>query len=94
MPEHSDGKVLRYSVNLVSQGRHKFYTFTMPSDILAKTCFVSTRDADPQSGFQRLLDSGRARQIAEYIDMGLGTIPNSIVLSAQPEAELRVIGGG
>jgi DGQHR domain-containing protein len=66
----------------------------MPSDILARTSFVSTRDEDPQRGFQRLLDSGRARQIAEYVDDGLGTIPSSIVLSAQPDAELRVIGGG
>ncbi|HVB56449.1 MAG TPA: DGQHR domain-containing protein [Candidatus Acidoferrales bacterium] len=94
VPESVTDKILRYSVSLVSQGRHKFYTFTMPSDILAKTCFVSTRDADPQSGFQRLLDPARAQQIADYIDAGLGTIPSSIVLSAQPEAELRVIGGG
>ncbi len=86
--------LFRYSVSRVSQGKHKFYTLTMPSDILAETCFVSTRDEDPKAGFQRILDRKRAEQIAEYIDTGLGTIPNSIVLSAQPEADLKIIGGG
>lgn len=87
-------QTIRFSVSLVKQGRHKFYTLTMPSDILAETCFVSTRDEDPSEGFQRVLDTKRAREIAEYIDEGLGTIPNSIVLSAQPDAELKIIGGG
>jgi DGQHR domain-containing protein len=85
---------LRYSVSLVTQGDHRFYTLTVPSDILAQTCFVTTRDEDPKTGFQRVLDKARAQQIADYIDSGLGTIPSSIVLSAQPDAELRDIGGG
>jgi len=46
----------RFSVSLVSQGKHRFYTLTMPSDVLANTCFVATRDEDPKKGFQRLLD--------------------------------------
>jgi DGQHR domain-containing protein len=66
----------------------------MPSDVLARTCSVTTRKEDPKRGFQRELDEKRAREIAQYIDEGLGTIPNSIVLSAQPAAELKVIGGG
>jgi DGQHR domain-containing protein len=44
--------------------------------------------------FKRLLDKNRAQQIADYIDTGFGTIPTSIVLSAQPEANLRVLGRG
>jgi DGQHR domain-containing protein len=66
----------------------------MPSDVLAETCFVSYRDEDPKVGFQRHLDSERAQSIADYIDSGIGTIPTSIILSAQPEAELRDIGKG
>lgn len=66
----------------------------MPSDVLAHTCFVSTRDEDPKKGFQRLLDRKRAQQIADYIDLGFGTIPTSIVLSAQASANLRIIGSG
>src|SRR5258705_13731486 len=88
-PTHS-----RYSVSLVTQGRHRFYTLTMPSDVLVRTCFVSTREEDPKQGFQRLLDKSRAQEIADYIDNGLGTIPNSVVLSAQAEAQLRVVGRG
>lgn len=85
---------LRYSVSLVRQGRHSFYTLTMPSEVLARTCKVSTRKEDPKKGFQRALDEKRAMEIAQYIDQGLGTIPNSIVLSAQPDAELKVVGRG
>ena len=84
----------RASVSLVTQGRHRFYTLTLFSDVLAKTCFVTNREEDPIKGFQRLLDEDRALQIAKYIDDGLGTIPASVILSAQPEAEFRVIGKG
>ncbi len=65
----------------------------MPSDVLARTCTVTTRKEDPKLGFQRTLDERRAEEIAEYIDEG-GTIPNSIVLSAQPAAELKIVGRG
>lgn len=66
----------------------------MPSDVLARTCFVTTRDEDPNTGFQRVLDKRRAEDIATYIDSGFGTIPSSIVLSAQPDAVLQVVGRG
>jgi DGQHR domain-containing protein len=66
----------------------------MPSEVLANTCFVTTRDEDPKKGFQRVLDGKRAQEIANYIDVGFGTIPTSIVLSAQPSAELKVVGRG
>jgi DGQHR domain-containing protein len=85
---------LRYSVSLVTQGSHRFYTLTMPSDVLARTCFVTTREEDPKKGFQRVLDRDRADQISKYIDSGFGTIPSSIVLSAQPDADLQIVGGG
>lgn len=92
--EVDDTPRLRYSVSLFRQGSHSFYTLTMPSDVLARTCTVTTRKEDPQRGFQRELDEKRAREIAHYIDEGLGTIPNSIVLSAQPAAGLKVLGRG
>lgn len=84
---------LRFSVSLVTQGNHRFYTLTMPSDVLARTCFVSHRHDDPVEGFQRVLDRGRAEDIAHYIDDG-GVIPNSIVLSAQPDANAKILGRG
>lgn len=80
---------MRYaSVSLVRQGEHRFYSLTLPSELLAETCFVIGREEDPLKGFQRELDEKRAREIAAYIDSGLGTIPSAIILSAQPDAEL------
>lgn len=64
----------------------------MPSEVLARTCVVSTRKEDPMLGFQRELDQKRAQEIANYIDNELGTIPSSIVLSAQPAADFKVVG--
>jgi DGQHR domain-containing protein len=85
---------LRFSVSTVRQGKHAFYTLTMPSDVLSRTCKVTTRKEDPKAGFQRELDERRALEIARYIDEDVGTIPNSIVLSAQSEAELKIVGKG
>lgn len=90
----SYGERLRYSTSLVTQGANRFFTLTMPSDVLAACCFASSREEDPQTGFQRVLDSKRAQDIADYMDLGFGTIPSSIVLSAQPDANLQVIGRG
>jgi DGQHR domain-containing protein len=95
MTQHDAGETrLRYSVSLVRQGNYSFYTLTMPSNVLAETCVVSTRKEDPKQGFQRTLDEKRAIEIAQYVDTGKGTIPNSIVLSAQPAAKLKIVGGG
>lgn len=85
---------MRFSVSTVRQGKHTFYTLTMPSEVLSRTCTVTTRKENPKEGFQRSLDEGRAEEIARYIDEGLGTIPNSIVLSAQTAANLVIVGKG
>ncbi|KQM86410.1 hypothetical protein ASE67_11360 [Sphingomonas sp. Leaf23] len=91
----ADGvKTQRFSVSLVTQGNHRFYSLTVPSDVLAQTCYATTREEDPMEGFQRVLDKKRAQDIADYIDHGLGTIPNAIILSAQPEAEIEVLERG
>ena len=76
------------SVSLVRQGEHRFYSLTLPSDLLSRTCFVINREENPSEGFQRLLDRKRAQEIAAYIDNGLGTIPSAIILSAQPDSSL------
>jgi DGQHR domain-containing protein len=83
------GDIISYTASLLSQGKSRFYTLAMPSDVLAKTCTVDTHEANPIDGFQRRLDESRAKEIADYIDNGFGTIPGSIVLSAQPEAKLE-----
>ncbi|MUH72712.1 DGQHR domain-containing protein [Psychrosphaera haliotis] len=66
----------------------------MFSDDLAKCSFVSTRDEDPEFGFQRALDESRAQQIADYIDNENGSIPTAIILSAQEAAKFEVVSKG
>ncbi|MGE8610169.1 MAG: DGQHR domain-containing protein, partial [Acinetobacter baumannii] len=78
-----------YAAVLLTQGDHRFYQLAMPSHILAECTFVTTREADPEAGFQRLLDRKRATEIASYIDSGHGTIPTSVILSAQSICELE-----
>ena len=69
-------------------------SLTIPSDVLGDTCFATTRDEDNLVGFQRMLDEKRAKEVADYIDSGFGTIPSAIVLSAQDGAELKIKPGG
>lgn len=90
----SEDIIHSFSMSLITQGNAKFYSLTIPTDILGKTCFVTTREEDPIKGFQRTLDVNRAKEIANYIDSGHGSIPSAIILSAQPEAELEIIGKG
>jgi DGQHR domain-containing protein len=87
--EAEAGATISYTASLVSQGKYRFYTLTMPSDVLVDTCTVDRRIEKPILGFQRRLDHRRAKEIANYIDSGLGTIPGSIILSAQPEANFK-----
>ncbi|MBL0008415.1 MAG: DGQHR domain-containing protein [Saprospiraceae bacterium] len=77
---------LSFAAVLITQGRHRFYSLTLPSAVLAKTCFVTTRYDDPNEGFQRTLDKEKAQKIADYIDKEGGTIPTAIILSAQIES--------
>lgn len=77
----------KITVSLISQGKHKFYSLTMPIELIAETCSTNPRATDPEDGFQRTLDETRAESIAEYIKQG-GSIPSSIILSAQPESQL------
>ena len=84
-----DEKVVTDTALLVTQGKHRFYSLVLPSDVLAATCTVDPRQENPIDGFQRLLDKRRAREIAEYIDTGFGTAPCAVILSAQPRAQLH-----
>jgi DGQHR domain-containing protein len=85
-----EGEEVRYAISLVRQGEHRFYTLTMPSSVLAACAYATSKDEDPVAGFQRVLDEGRAQEIADYIDSG-GTIPSSVVLSAQPDSGFKSV---
>lgn len=85
---------VRYTASNVTQNGTRFYSLTMPISVLTKCCYVSTRDEDSEAGFQRTLDKKRALEIAHYIDEGKGSIPSAIILSAQPSAEVEIVGKG
>jgi len=74
---------------VVTQGRHRFYSLVLDSDVLAACCTADTRAENPIDGFQRLLDKRRAIEIAKYIDHGFGTTPSAVILSAQSRAQFR-----
>ena len=89
----NSGEYVSFAASLLTQGKHRFYTLSMPSDVLAETCTVDRRSENPVDGFQRYLDKKRAQEIADYIDAGFGTIPTSIVLSAQDTAQMKYSSG-
>lgn len=90
----SEYETVSYTFSLIRQGNYRFYSLTMPSNVLGETCFVTSRYENNVEGFQRRLEEKRADEIAKYIDSGLGTIPTAVILSAQPEADLQVKKGG
>ncbi len=89
LPAESPGKLIAEAAHIVTQGRHRFYSLALSSDVLAACCTADTRAENPIDGFQRLLDRRRAVEIAKYIDKGFGTTPCAVILSAQPKAHLR-----
>lgn len=81
--------VMSFAASLITQGKYRLYSLSMPSEVLGRTSFVISREEDPEEGFQRLLNKQRAQEIADFIDAGMATIPTSIVLSAQAVAEFH-----
>lgn len=83
------GSVASFPALALEQNGQKFYFATIPKEDIFPFCYVAGRDEDPQDGFQRNLDSNRARDIARYLDDSIGSIPTNVVLSAQSEAEVE-----
>lgn len=71
------------------QNQKTFYVAVMTSDDLREMCFVSRKIQDAKKGFQRLLNTKRAKAIAAYLDNGEGVIPPALILSAQPLAQIH-----
>ena len=76
----------------MEQNGQRFYFITAPKEDVFPFCYVTDRQEEPTKGFQRVLDIGRARDIARYLDDSLGSIPTNVVVSAQGDAELRYDG--
>lgn len=76
------------AIECIQNGKSFFIT-TINSKNLKSMCFVSRKKEDPLKGFQRLLNSKRAKDIANYLDMNKGIIPSALILSAQDNAAIR-----
>ncbi|POY37172.1 hypothetical protein C3K47_08950 [Solitalea longa] len=73
----------------VTQNKKEFFITSLKSSLLKEHAFVLKRDEDPIKGFQRLLNENRAKDIAKYMDEKKGVIPSPLILSAQPNAEMK-----
>lgn len=73
----------------VTQNNKEFYITSLKASLLKELAFVLKRDEDPIKGFQRLLNQNRAKDIASYMDDKKGVIPSPIILSAQPNSEMK-----
>ncbi|WP_084544850.1 DGQHR domain-containing protein [Derxia gummosa] len=67
----------------LSRANTGFYLTTLDAKSLFPLCKVDRVATNSQEGFQRQLDSTRARRIAKYLEDRV--IPGAIVLSTQPE---------
>lgn len=83
--------MLRTSINAIecAQNDKSFIITVMNSNILKQMCFVSRKKEDTIKGFQRLLNTKRAKDIAAYLDNVKGIIPSAIIVSAQDNTKLR-----
>src|SRR5690606_2233067 len=72
-----------YDALVCTQNKQEFYIAVLPTEVLEKVCYVSSRDQDPKEGFQRSLNESRAKDIANYMNNRDGFIPSAIILSAQ-----------
>ncbi|TWJ13673.1 DGQHR domain-containing protein [Geobacter argillaceus] len=69
----------------VIQNKWIFYVFSMKSDMLYNVAYVSRRQKDKKSGYQRNLSEKRATEISIYIESLKGVIPNNIILNFDVE---------
>lgn len=83
-----DAVEISYPAVPIVQNNQRFFFATIPVSKLFPYCFVSRRNEDAKTGFQRRLNESRAEDIAKYLNDGLGSIPTNIVLSAQPDSEV------
>jgi DGQHR domain-containing protein len=78
-----------YTAIKVTQNKKDFFVTSLNASTLKELAFVLKRDEDPIKGFQRLLNQNRAKEIANYMDDKEGVIPSPLILSAQPNSEMR-----
>ncbi|MCG8796655.1 DGQHR domain-containing protein [Tenacibaculum finnmarkense] len=73
----------------LQQNNKTFYITTLDTTVLKEIAYVLDREEDSIKGFQRVLNTNRAKDIAKYMDSENGVIPSPLILSAQPNAQFK-----
>lgn len=73
----------------LEQNNKTFYITSLDTKVLKNIAYVLNREEDSIKGFQRVLNTNRAKDIARYMDSENGVIPSPLILSAQPNAKLN-----
>lgn len=85
----SDNFIVKKAFDLSSSNNVKYYLTVMNVYELFQLSTVSRANEDnPSEGYQRFLNTKRAKDIAEYVDSG-NIIPGAIILSAQERANIK-----
>ncbi|MFC4691716.1 DGQHR domain-containing protein [Dokdonia genika] len=82
-------KMASYQSLKLEQNNKTFYITTLDTNVLKDIAYVLNREEDSIKGFQRILNTNRAKDIAKYMDSDNGVIPSPLILSAQPSANLK-----
>lgn len=45
---------VRYTASNITQNKKRFYSLSVPMEVLSKCCFATPREEDPIEGFQRV----------------------------------------
>lgn len=68
------------------------FLFSMRSDALNDLCYVTPRSHDNPEEVQRILSEKRAKEIGAYIQEENTLLPTAIVVSLEPDVEVRDTG--
>lgn len=82
----ANAKFVEVTAAVAKQRGWRILSFVLDSATFDRIAFVSRRDDDKDSGYQRNLSKQRAADIARYIDKENGCIPNSILVNLEEGA--------
>lgn len=84
-------KVLQFNCIPIKQGKATLYAMAISAKTLWSIVQINTRDADKDTGYQRVLSSSRVRSIAKYIELD-NPIPTSVIVSFAQSATVNKAG--
>lgn len=74
---------------VLNQNGRELFCFGMNSAQLKQISYVTPRSHDNPEEIQRILSTGRAKIIGEYVKQANSLLPNSLVVSLTEDVEIR-----